>query len=143
MLVDAFDVFCCLDLAATPALFLFGEPPGAEVAFLFVPPGVVTYGTLVNCGVGDIDRPGERLAFETTLLVSVGGCTVGATPTGFGSELGSCNNVRLLKDVEGRNAPNPSSSDPSFFSEERSEGPRSDGISTDQFHFAKRFRTKC
>ena len=135
MLLDDLDVFCCLDLAAPPALFRFGEPPGAEVAFLFVPPGVVTYGTLVNGGVGDIDRPGERLAFETTLFASFAGCTVG-------SEVGSCNSVRLLNDVEGRNAPNPSSSDPSFFSEERSEGPRSDGISMDRIHFAKRFQNE-
>jgi hypothetical protein len=101
----------------------------------------VTVGKEFTLDVGDITRSGERLVDETTLVVftEVGllldGCTVGATPTHVGSLMVSFNiTVRLLKDVEGRNAPNPSSSIPSFFpsSVGISEEPNSDGISTSQ-----------
>jgi hypothetical protein len=111
----------------------FGASPDVEAFdnFLFVPPGEVTVGALVTIDVGDITRSGERLVDETTLAVftevrlSLDGCTVGAT----GSLISNIT-VRLLKDVEGRNAPNPSSISSFLSSVGRSEEPNSDGIST-------------
>ena len=130
-------VFGCLDLVAPPELFRFGDGADEAVAFLFIPPGVVTSGTEATTGVGDITRPGERLVEETTLAafpaeILFDGCTAADTPTDVTSLFGSCIiRERLLKDVEGRNAPNPSSTVPSFFgSVERSEEPNNDGIST-------------
>mmetsp|Transcript_12277 Transcript_12277/g.28390 ORF Transcript_12277/g.28390 Transcript_12277/m.28390 type:complete len:308 (+) Transcript_12277:1519-2442(+) len=133
-------VFCCLDLATVPTFLRFdGEPgfPGA-LDLRFVPPGVVTTGGVATAGAGDIMRSGDRLVEEITLaafpetVFSGGGCTtVGATSTCVDSVLGS-SMMRLLKEVEGRKAPKPSSSRaPSFFttSLERSEGPSKDGIS--------------
>jgi len=111
----------------------FGASPEVEAFdnFLLVPPGEVTVGALVTIDVGDITRSGERLVDETTLAgftkvrLSLDGCTFGAT----GSVVSNIT-VRLLKDVEGRNAPNPSSISSFLSSVGRSEEPNSDGIST-------------
>lgn len=112
-------VLCCLDLFEPLEVFRFGDGPELDVAFLFVPPGVVTKGILVKAGVGEITKPGERLADETTLVVSTGGA-VGST---VGSAFGSWSiTERLLNEVEGRNAPNPSSKVPSLSAESSNEG---------------------
>ena len=68
LLVNPLDVvFCCLDFT-TPELFRFGDCPGDVVAFLFVPPGVITNGASVTAGVGEI----IRLAEETILVAFPG-----------------------------------------------------------------------
>lgn len=116
--------------------FRFGDVSEGAVAsnFLFVPPGVVTIGA--SATVCAVARSGVRLVDETTLValieVSLDGCTVGATPADALWLVASSNvTERLLNDVDGRNAPNPSSTVWSFFppSVGRSEEPNSDGIS--------------
>jgi len=113
-----------------PAPFLrFGESPlfVDGIFFLFVPPGVVTMviagaAVTIGCG-GEMTSPGERLVEDTTLAAAAAvellseGCTVGATHREEESSLPFSRSAveRLLKDVDGRNAPNPSSISPSFF----------------------------
>ena len=147
----------------------FGAGDGiAVVIFLFVPPGDATVGsvvvvaaragtgtgavagaTTIGCG-GDITRSGERLVDETTLAALRAALgillegSVGSAAAATGSLLGSWSiKEKLLKDVEGRKAPNPSSMDPSFFSPSASsEGPNKDGISVTKYQIALHWE-KC
>lgn len=138
LLVGPFDG--CLDLNSAPGLDRFNGGSEAIVVgvtnFLFVPLGLVTMGAAATPdAAGAITRSGERLVEETTLAACTVGSallnasTVGATT----SDLTSMPNikVRLLKEVEGRKAPKPSSSLPSFFSSSvaRSEELNNPGIS--------------
>lgn len=132
-----------LDLNSAPGLCRFNG--GSEVVvvgvtnFLFVPLGLVVMGAVATPDAeGAITRSGERLVDETTLAAfTVGSAllnasTVGATTSDLTSSLGSSNiKVRLLKEVEGRKAPKPSSSLPSFLSSSvpRSEELNNPGIS--------------
>jgi hypothetical protein len=141
-LTGAFAVLlCCLAFAKPPALFRLVAGPDDVGAFLFVPPGVVTSGAAAPVGGGEMTRSGDRLVDETTLAALaelaplLAGCTFGATPTDGSLLESSIMAGRLLNDVEGRKAPNPSSTIPSFFdpSAGRSEEPNKDGISTFQY----------
>ena len=130
LLVGPFEtVLCGFGFVAAPVFFRFGERAELPVAFLFVPPGVVTIGTVAKPPAGDIIRSLEMLVEETTLAAFRADelfedSTFWATPTDGCSLLESGNiTVRLLNEVDGRKAPNPSSSVP--FSAE----PKSDGIS--------------
>lgn len=132
----------CLDLNSDPGLLRFNG--GSEdivlgvTIFLFVPLGLVAMGAAATPdAAGAITRSGERLVEETTLAeCTVGSAllnasTVGAITSDLASSFGSSSiKVRLLKEVEGRKAPKPSSSLPSFLSSvARSEELNNPGIS--------------